>query len=235
MLDEDLVVAIDPRLRPKQKARAKQLPLPMPFAFEEPKAKAPARKRPAPKPEPGAGGERPPLPPPSPPPVGPGGGVVPGPGGSSGSGGPCPVPVDEPPETSDSDAVVVARGPGDDRRKRPKRDLRWFDAVGGGRIRYDIYTPPVGAPYPNWTIECTTCPKRSGKQCLKTLGQTPQNSTRLGAIEAVALLHRWRTVPITDPSKTHRRHEPSEAEVDEYAAAHHDELEALVALATGEA
>ena len=64
---------------------------------------------------------------------------------------------------------------------------------------------------------------------MNSKGASPENSKRHGDIEAMAFLHARRDTPIIQQSKSHRFHDPTDAEVDRIVADHRVELEALVA------
>ena len=205
--DEDLVVAAEAPGPKAKRPRPKAPAVPLPKAEAAP----PEPPQPPTVPLPAPGGAKPPhgpLPPdPLPPP---------------------PIIYDPPEPAPDEDLVVAAAHDVEVARARaPQRLLKWRDAVGGGKIRFDLCKTPDGTTYPNFKIRCLRCPK-SRTPCEKTWGATPRNTARHGMIEALAYVHAWRPVPITDPTKTHRNHDPSTQEVDDYLAANRPALEALL-------
>ena len=213
-----MVVAIEEQRPQPKKKKTKPSAVPLPPAVEPP---PPLREPSPPGPEPGTpggGGEG----------EG-GGGSAPGtppvdgdlaPGGPGGGGGDAPDP----------DLVVAPAEPSEDvparrRKKRHKDDLPgWEPAIGGGHIAFDLYTTPAGKQYPNWKFLCNN-PMHAN--CVKTKGSTEGNSKRHGLIEALAFLHAWRDVPITDPTKTHNGHPPTDEAVDAFVLAHKEELEEI--------
>ena len=108
---------------------------------------------------------------------------------------------------------------------RPKRVQRKADAIGGGTIRFDIYDTPDCKTYLNYRITCLRCPKH--KACGKSLEHGPEQCTKFGRIEPLAVLHAWRPMGLYDPRKTHARHWPADDLVAVFVASHRDELERL--------
>ena len=218
VVDEDLVVAVaapEPKARP---SRAKKPELPLP------KAKvAPAPPDPPP----------PPLPAPAPPPGEPGAGVEGAPGGGPvcpGGGGllpPGPAPVAIPPVAFDPDLVVGVPALADEEPRQPKRRMKWKDAIGGGKVRYDQWEVQ-GVLKPNYKITCTVCPEWKG--CKKSKADSEENRRKHGRIGPLAFVHAWRDISLLGVTKSHGRMDPTEEEVDRFAAAHRDELEELVDL-----
>ena len=199
------------------------------FGNEPPKQKL-KRKRP-PQPSTGHGGGHggggeplpvhvPPGVPPLPPPVEP---PPPGPG----AGGVSPPFAEPPPPVCDDVLVpiVVEEEDEDDdgaKRRRGKRDeIPWFLGLDGLEVRYDgEWADPVsGKKQPNWQIRCNRCPK----SCMKTRGVTPQFTKTAGAIEPIAFLHVWVSTEKA-PNRTHRRTNPSDADVQAYALERREEL-----------
>ena len=214
VLDEDLVVAVEAPVPKPKRARAKPSALPLPEAKPEPPA----------------------LPPPSPPaPLPPPVVVEPGPGGESGpsSGGGCPgggEPVAEPgpgvdPPGDDDLVVAVVPRPEDPQPRADRRQGRWKDALGGGKISFDDCTTPAGVRRPNWKITCIVCPAYKG--CKKGKGIHDENLAKYGRIGPLVYLHAWRHVSLVGTVKKHSRLEPTAAEMEAVMAAHGPELEAL--------
>jgi len=223
--DEDLVVVGvgAPPPKPKGAPARKKLPIDMPLPQAAPAPKPKPNPAPKPKPKPL------PLPPPVPvvgsPPAAGGGCPGPGSGGGAGSSGDGPPPL--PPLETDEDLVVVPGPPAavEPRGRAQGRVLERVDAIGGGWFIFDNYSRK-GKLYPNYTLNCLTCPRTTG--CQKTKGASAANTARHGDIEPLAFLHAWRPTPIINVAHTHAWHDPSSSEVDAIVERHRGELEALV-------
>jgi hypothetical protein len=151
----------------------------------------------------------PPLPPPpSPEPAGP------DPGEHSGDEG---ILVDD-------DAVV----PGPPRRPPRFDRLKFYPGIGDGvEVNWDSYTFPGDAhPSVRWAIRCPV----HGKKCVKTRRVVPNHVASFGAIEPLAYLHAWLSMPVPDkPRATHPRENPTPDMVAAFVAENRDELEAILA------
>jgi hypothetical protein len=216
-LDDEVLVGVTEGEPPPKRKYTPPSSNPLPCVDE----REPRRRRNQPPPRPL---EDPPPAIPAPP-------TPPAPGrpGSSGDPGPGPAgpPVVDP--GSDDDIVVAAvEGPPrvEDPGRIPVQGARTADAIGGGVLRWEMYTPPKGKPYPNYQINCLTC---GGKRnCKKTKGSTAVNSARHGRLEALAFVHAWRTTAIRRPDKSHQWHDPTDAEVDAFVGEHREDLERLL-------
>jgi len=215
-VDEDLVLGIPDPPRARKRAAPGDNPLEEELASPKAKPKKPAPRR-----------VHPPVEPPAPvpivaPPV-----VEPGPGGGGGGGGgggdAPPIAIPEP----DDEDLVVGVPVAMPEPRAAKRAHNVVDAIGGGWVKFDMYhNRKRKAAYPNYTLSCLTCPAKN--KCKKTKGAWNDVTKKEERIETLAYLHAWRTTPVTDPGKTHARHEPEQADADGYLEAHRAELQALV-------
>ena len=209
---DDVPLALVPDNKEKQQKR-KGISFGGGAASKAPPPVVPKARGPGSSGDPAPPGHPIPLPPP---------GVPPGPG----VGGPGGGPVHE------NDDVLVARDEspiGERRERAPKRpDNPWMDGIAGLLLRYDgTYHLPDHDDHfiPNWQIRCGL----EHKGCMKTRQDIPRHREVFGYIEPLAYLHAWARRP-ADPNKTHRRSNPTDAEVAAFVAEHRAELEELVRL-----
>ena len=136
---------------------------------------------------------------------------------------PLPPVGDAPLLASDSDAEPEPAA----KRRRKKDELApWYDGLEGARVQYD--EPVVkGVVYRNYTITCLAC--RGHDECYKTKGALPSTTKADGVLEPLAFLHAWRHCPWPTPraSPTHRRENPTAADVGRYVEEHRAELQAV--------
>ena len=143
-----------------------------------------------------------------------------------------PSPIAIPPPNADSDEELLADREDDipgPRRGLDRPPLDFKDGLDGARIAYDNYVhPKSGKEYKNYIISCDG---RGHGNCYKTRGALPAAIRRHGDLEPLAFLHSWR--PCVWPSRpgvpTHRRENPSQAEVGAYFAAREAELRVVYA------
>ena len=135
------------------------------------------------------------------------------------------MPEDEVEEPVEPPPPIVPRAP-------RREDVGWTDGLLGYKVRYDpAYVTPKGVAFKaNWKIRCGNPDHPT--RCQKTRNVAVNHCQDCGAIEPAAYLHVWTGTPPL-PGKNHTNTDPSQEDVVAFAAAHKDDLEALVRRVAG--
>jgi hypothetical protein len=151
----------------------------------------------------------PPVPPPVPPP-------------------PSPSPPFVEPDEEPEEVISFAPPPRPEVVPAVREDTTyaWEPGLDGAEVVHLYYEPTNGdPPFWNWRLKCSRHPQ----PCQKRKIDNERSRNRLGRIGPLAFLHAWHLLSDEERAltKTHARSDPNRAQVDAYAAAHREELEAI--------
>ena len=126
------------------------------------------------------------------------------------------------------DEVVVPRRRRANAKPKPKARPKATDAVDGGEILYQVYTPPDEPEYSNWILTWTTEGRRYQKKRLCTV----DSQRRHGYLEPIAYLHAFKAaVQAGNPEYVSNiRKDAPDDMIDAMMALHSEEFERIAAV-----